>query len=59
MNGIQLLFSICLRILLDQQRRLEVKGSQELNRIKHVIITSNDFYTEWYKNLSYDQDQLE
>ena len=59
MNGSQLLFSICLRILSGQQRRLEVKGSQELNRVKHVIITSNNFYTEWYKNLSYDQNQLE
>ena len=59
MNGSQLLFSICLRILSGQQWRLEVKGSQELNRIKHVIITSNNFYTEWYKNLSYDQNQLE
>ncbi|CAG8558799.1 269_t:CDS:2 [Gigaspora margarita] len=58
-DGTQLFFSILLKILSGQQRKLEIKGSQELNYIKHVIITSNYLLDELYKDNNYNQEQLD
>ncbi|CAG8495013.1 7134_t:CDS:2 [Gigaspora margarita] len=58
-DGTNLFFSILLKILSGQQRRLEIKGSKELNYIKHVIIISNYILDELYKNDSYNREQLD
>ncbi|RIB07423.1 hypothetical protein C2G38_2046018 [Gigaspora rosea] len=58
-DGTQLYYSIFLKILSGQQRRLEIKGSKELNYIKHVIITSNYSLKELYGKDDYNQDQLD
>ncbi|RIB18062.1 hypothetical protein C2G38_2185703 [Gigaspora rosea] len=58
-DGTQLYYSAFLKILSGQQRRLEIKGSKELNYIKHVIITSNYSLKELYRKDDYNQDQLD
>ncbi|KAF0337132.1 putative replication associated protein [Gigaspora margarita] len=58
-DGTNLFFSILLKILSGQQHRLEIKGSKELNYIKHMIITSNYTLDELYKNDSYNRGQLD
>ncbi|CAG8846874.1 33432_t:CDS:2 [Gigaspora margarita] len=58
-DSTQLSFSTLLKILSGQQRKLEIKGLQELNYIKHVIISSNYTLNELYKDNNYDQGQLD
>ncbi|CAG8727578.1 42719_t:CDS:1, partial [Gigaspora margarita] len=58
-DGMQLSFSTLLKILFGQQRKLEIKRSQELNYIKHVIISSNYILNELYKDNNYNQGQLD
>ncbi|CAG8817765.1 2360_t:CDS:2, partial [Gigaspora rosea] len=55
-DGTQLYYSTFLKILSGQQRRLEIKGSKELNYIKHVIITSNYSLKELYRKDDYNRD---
>ncbi|CAG8704449.1 13712_t:CDS:2, partial [Gigaspora rosea] len=55
----QLYYSTFLKILSRQQQRLEIKGSKELNYIKHVIITSNYSLKELYRKDDYNRNQLD
>ncbi|KAF0445833.1 replication associated protein [Gigaspora margarita] len=58
-NGRQLKLSVFLKIASGQQRRFNVKGKKVMNNVRHIIITSNNHYTEWYKQNKYEKGQSE
>ncbi|CAG8547065.1 6514_t:CDS:1 [Dentiscutata heterogama] len=58
-NGSQLKLAVFLKIMSGQQRRFNIKGKKVINNVRHIIITSNKHYTEWYERNKYDMGQSE
>ncbi|CAG8779130.1 19247_t:CDS:2, partial [Cetraspora pellucida] len=55
----QLYFSTLLKILSGQQRRFDIKEAKEINRVKHMIITSNKKLNDIYKSFEYNEEQFD
>ncbi|CAG8720972.1 26023_t:CDS:1 [Racocetra persica] len=56
-NGNQVALDVFLKITSGQQRQLNVKGKKVINKVRHVIVTSNKHPKEWYKKNKYNEEQ--